>query len=531
MNSDGRLNRLVTGLDVLSSPMAADGATADLLTSVPGHRRSVAFRRLDGQTFDVEIHDSFVPGPDGSCQRSIRWEAEHDEQWVARGSGAEIFRDGRKVMELSWDSSAPVRITCHDCRPTDSLPGSADSSGCGDSAQIEPASGAGLSDRSTACQGLDVAAVTSGPWEITTRITTTDFLYRDWGLAPCAPGWYQHRAEVPVNYHLEEVEGADSLILVFSALGPRGSFTYNYKRSLDPIPAHKMYILDDFGDQGSYFHSHYGELTIQRSVLETIRGEINRLGIDSRRICAVGTSKGGSAALIFGAQLGLGHVVIGAPQIKIGSFLATPHPNILKFMTGGNSSEDIAWADRIVPDHAKQLSSETSVTLLIGTRDHHYRDHLPTLMDAFESVGYGRYDVLPLEGVDHAGIGARFRQEAPGHICHALELVPTREFQLRGWSFLVRSVGDRTVLELTSPRDGSAAAVYVHRNGTAVEKYGYDHKDRKLEFPAMPGQECRLRLFVKKGPDREVISTPDITGLGTTGGHSKDILDGVRRSC
>ncbi|WP_303349242.1 hypothetical protein [Kocuria sp.] len=438
----------------------------------------------------LNLVDRFTASHDAAQKSAVTWACAPGEEWVLRGSGIEVFRAGQKTLEITWLASTPLAVQWHE--------------------PVVAEFGADVG--APYAHGYVEITLLEGSGEIRTSIRTSDFFYRDWGLTPGAAGWQQHRGEVPVNYFLDEFPGATHAVLVFSALGPRGSFTYNYKRSLDALPAHKIYVLDDFGDQGAYFHSHSRNLAIHRSVLAALQQALNSLNVPLERTHAVGSSKGGTAALMFGAELGVANIIVGAPQVKIGSFLKTPHPNILRFMAGDHTEQSVKWADEILTEYIQQLTDNTSVTVVIGDRDHHYRDHLPVLLDFFDAAGRSRPAVKVLPGIDHASIGKPYAELLPRLLEEVMGLTETVSYFLQGWDFEVLMQFDRVEVTLSSPSDGSQAAIYLMESNVATQKIPYSSESRRLEFFLAVGEKSRLRFYVKKGDQREALSTSVLSG-------------------
>lgn len=483
------------------------------------HLRQVAAIEHEGTATGVAVTDRFVAEGEKAQAPTVTWSCAEGEQWLLRGSGIEVFRDGTKTLELTWHSTAPLSVTWHDPvgPPPGGLPNPAFAHGCVEITVLDSAATAESANPAETTDTADAAVMTDDRTpdvaEIRTEIRSRDFLYQDWGLTPEATGWRRFLGEVPVNYYVDPVPGAEHAVVVFSALGPKGSFTYNYKRSLDALPAHKIYVLDDFGDQGAYFHSHHRYLGIHRSVLAALQAALLDLGTPPEHTHAVGSSKGGTAALMFAAELGAATVIAGAPQIKIGSFLSSPHPNILKFMTGGTSQEDIAWADGILRPYIARLGDSTQVTVVIGDKDHHFRDHLPVLQDMVHGTGAPAPRVVTLPGIDHAGIGTPFRQLMPQLLRNAIGVSDVSTYELEGWQFITSVTGGQVELQMVSPANPrTPAAVYLVQDGNAAHKVPYSPDSRTLTFALAAGRQSRFRFFVKEGDSRQTLSTPPLTG-------------------
>lgn len=457
------------------------------------HHRRVAIRPEQSghrSGTHVSVHDIVSSQDDNIHDYVLRWHIGPHVRPLLRGSALELFKGHKKVLEVTWKAEQPIttRLIC----PRDTE---------GPKAYRFPRFGE--SEHATV---LELSG--SGPrYDLTTEIRTSDFLLTDWGVGQKDSPWFHYQSEMPVNYRLEKATDASKLIVVFSAMAPVGSFTYNYKNALSDIDAHKLYVLDDFGDQGAYFYSDHRSLSIYRSVLGAVAHIKDELGIEWRDVAFVGSSKGGTAALVFGSSVPVGRIVVGAPQIKIGSFLRKPHPNILKYMTGETSEEGVEWADRIVTNHLRRLKPQTKIDLLIGTRDHHYRDHLPTLRKELDRLRHPSFTVQELEGLTHADIGRPFKsfvdeklgswagRQSPHPV--GTHTGPTVEAEVRG---------NVITATLTGLAQGSDIAYYLYKARDAVQKTGYVKNRFIMTFETLPPGKYRVRCFIRLSNERQPVT-------------------------
>lgn len=461
------------------------------------HHRRVTVRpeqSHDAPGTRISVHDVVLSLDEGVHNYALRWHVGPEVKPLLRGNALELFKGHTKVLEITW--RAPQPITARLIRSQDAekpKPFRFPRFGVAEEATVLELSG-------------------SGPrFDVATDIRTSDFLLKDWGVGQKDSPWFNYQAEMPVNYRIEKSTNASKLVVVFSAMAPTGSFTYNYKSALAGVNAHKLYVLDDFGDQGAYFYSDHRALSIYRSVLEAVTHVKEELGIEWQDVAFVGSSKGGTAALVFGSSVPVGRIVVGAPQVKIGSFLRKPHPNILEYMTGGTTEECVDWADRIVTNHLRRVWSETKIDLLIGTRDHHYRDHLPTLRKELERMNHPRFSVQEIEGLTHADIGRPFRS----FIGEQLEPWAGRQsFHSRetstGPAVEAEVRGNAITATLTKVAQGSDIAFYLYEARDPVQKIGYVKNRFTMTFEDLPAGKYRVRCFVRSDThsDPVTVSTP-----------------------
>jgi hypothetical protein len=113
---------------------------------------------------------------------------------------------------------------------------------------------------------------------------------------------------------------SDFLCVVFSGFaGHDVKGRYNYVKTLKKINCNKLFILDDHGynSVGSYYLGNsmrlYNESAIEELISSISKGE--------KKLIFAGSSKGGSASLIYGLKMNAGNIIIGSPQYRIGNYL------------------------------------------------------------------------------------------------------------------------------------------------------------------------------------------------------------------
>lgn len=455
------------------------------------HIRDISTAQLeDAQAPRTAVHvDDQVTTDDGhEHDYVLRWHLGAGTRPVLRGNGLELFVGSRKVLEMTWSGPRPSTTRIRRA-----------GEGPGVHGHRFPTFG-----KSEPGAVLEIAARGTS-FRLTTLICTGDFTLRDWGVGAPGSAWRQFQAEMPVNYLLETHPGARKLVVVFSAMAPVGSFTYNYRDAVSVLDAHTLFVMDDCGDQGAYFFSDHRDESIRRSVLSAVTDVKDRLGVDWSDVAFVGSSKGGTAALIFGGTVPVGRIVVGAPQTRVGSFLKKPHPNVLEYMTGGTDEADIAWADEIVPRQLRGLAPSTSVEVIIGTRDHHYRDHLPLLRRELSAMGHSNLLVREVPGLTHAEIGPPFRQfirerlgpwageRNPG--AQTAPAAPVVDAMARGACVSASVTG--TDLPVS-------AAYYLYRGKEAIRKTAYTKYAYDIQFDDVPPGLYRVRCFLRT----QVTDTP-----------------------
>lgn len=356
------------------------------------HGRDVKIRELSGIP-EIDMVDSIQSG--GTHAYELLWNLGPEVEAVVHGQGFELFHEGRKVMDLHFEADVATTVSMHRGETKPKYLG-----------WRFPRFGTAVATTAVRIRFKGNRAT------IKTRIRVENFTYLDRGLSDKTSGWRRANFDTGLNYlavPAQSPAGAKKLAVVFTAIHQPGDFTYNYKNSLDPTGINALYILDDFGDQGAYYLANQGDRSIFNSVQALIRSELNRLGLEAKDLITAGSSKGGSAAIIHGTAAGAGRIIVGAPQVRIGTFLQGPHPNILRFITGSASSEAVEALDKVVFDAVEAMGEDTKLSVLVGEQDHHYRHHVLPLRDHAEARGIG-IDVTVLPGLPHSEIGGEYRR-------------------------------------------------------------------------------------------------------------------------
>lgn len=194
-----------------------------------------------------------------------------------------------------------------------------------------------------------------------------------------------------IKYILEKNKKAKELLVVFSGFSPNKP-RYNYIRTLRQVRnVNKLFILDDFGyhARGSYYLMENGEDYVHRMCLDLIQRTAKELS--ARKIYCAGSSKGGTAALLYGCELGAEAVVIGAPQYYIGDYLNTvEHKELLDGMLGeaDYSELDISGLNQMVAQALEHCKVKPVIYLHYSKREHTYEEHIRFLLEQLYRLGF-----------------------------------------------------------------------------------------------------------------------------------------------
>lgn len=438
------------------------------------HERTVDVHDL-GEVPTIDVTD-VIRAP-GTHRYELLWHVGADVEVVLHGQGYELRHRGQKVMDAIWEASTPTRVSVRRGR-----------------AGVRPQGWRFPTMGRAEPSDVVVVSFEGADIEVTTRFRLDDFTYRDRQVSR-RTGWRRWTgSEVGIN-HLPVTGRRDRLVVAFTSMHQVGDFTYNYKPVLDAAGVEARYILDDWGDQGAYYLQDHGDRAIFRSVQAFIRQELRDLGLTPDDLVVVGSSKGATAALIHGMSLGAGEIFIGAPQTRIGSFVSRPQPNVLRFMTGREDEAAVTELDEVVDSVATGTAERwagSTVTILVGDRDHHYRNHVLPFAEHVAGL-LGSVDVVTLPGLTHADIGPAYRDALTARLEHLLS-----DEHTAGALTVQASSGPGRVTAYAIGGSGTQFAARLFRGAEHVRSLPYT-AERAMIFEGVEPARYRVRVFARDG--------------------------------
>ncbi len=204
----------------------------------------------------------------------------------------------------------------------------------------------------------------------------------------------KERTYVKDEYHLKYVLNrnakSDKLIVVFSAFHPERPF-YNYIRTLNKVKnANILFVLDNFGynQKGSYYVMENGSTKLQ----EVVEGFIKEMQekLDCKELICVGSSKGGTAAVIYGCRLGASAVICAAPQYYIGDYLNTKNlSSCLEGILGTITEDGIQKLNAVVKNSICGCEDrKPNVYIHYSKNEHTYVNHIKPLLEELKKNGF-----------------------------------------------------------------------------------------------------------------------------------------------
>ena len=194
-----------------------------------------------------------------------------------------------------------------------------------------------------------------------------------------------------INYlFLEGAKNSPYLIVIFQAIPPaKNNFekVYGYKKTLNKINFHRLYIQDTYGLLGCYYMCENMDFSIEESTAMLIDDIMKQYGIQRKNVITCGSSKGGTGALYFAAKYGLGHAICGAPQTRVGSFICSVNDETARFMMGDTlPEENVEYLNRIVLRHIDK-DCKSDIRIMSSVHDKQFNKHMVPLIARAKECG------------------------------------------------------------------------------------------------------------------------------------------------
>lgn len=200
------------------------------------------------------------------------------------------------------------------------------------------------------------------------------------------------RSEGYTVHYVHQKEKSDVLLVVFSAYAAGLKPTYNYVRTLwGKGYGQLLFIRDDFVNLpsgGAYYLGKQGDYNGKKAVLGLIEKIRRESGV--KTVIGIGSSKGGTAALMFGAMAGFDALILGGCQYYIGKYMQEHKMDSLRLLTGMENPDEreIVRLDAIVPQAVRQAEKKPEIYLHYSDREHTYPEHLKDMIRDLKEAGY-----------------------------------------------------------------------------------------------------------------------------------------------
>lgn len=199
------------------------------------------------------------------------------------------------------------------------------------------------------------------------------------------PGERVFDGRAQIKYVLEgPTDDAHALVVSFSAAhAPDEPPRYNGQRILRDFDCPRLYLLDDQGPREPlprpcWYLGTDRVFDVADSVLEVLERIAGELHLPRRRVVTCGASKGGWAALYFGARFGAGHAIAGEPGTMLGQHLCQDeNASIAAHIAGDASEESCEFLDGILFEAFRGAGDPPQVHLFSGRTAYYDRHVLP----------------------------------------------------------------------------------------------------------------------------------------------------------
>ena len=316
----------------------------------------------------------------------------------------------------------------------------------------------------------------------------------------------QFKTHQNIRYHFIEATNSqynNQLLIVFSALAKEYTFNYNYLESLKDIPVNKLYILDDFGKEGSYYIGKNKDFSIETSVVSLILNITSKLNIPVTNITTVGSSKGGYSALYYAIKYSFGNVLTMAPSLFLGDFLYNHNPNIMEYIYGEVNKAGIHYLnDLIFRTIQEKRDNLPKITIMVGTSDSRKDAHIMPFVEYLNSKKI-TYTFDLVKGVDHS----QLKFFAPEYIkrylssLYGLEPVPRMFFT----NIRLNQINQNSlVVETSAVGEDISYAYYWYHNDQLIRKDLYS-KESTSSMDIQSNGRYRVRVFLRN--DKKQILT------------------------
>ncbi|MCG1009953.1 hypothetical protein J4760_07970 [Salinicoccus sp. ID82-1] len=285
-----------------------------------------------------------------------------------------------------------------------------------------------------------------------------------------------------IDYLQYRQENSDHLIVVLS--GFNGKETqgspgrYNYMRTLNDIHINKLFIKDSVDNVPVYYMGTEGSTSYLDDVCRLIEEKLVEMNIDRKRLIFAGSSKGGTGALLIGLAVGAGHIISGANQLDVGTYISTLNDKLKKMLftriVGHDGPDAPAILDRKFREKLLIDDTQTQFHFHGGNRDLHYSEHMVPLLRHFDKQGI-LYELDLRAYAGHDNVMNYF----PEYFIRKVEEITANAFLERPG---VKKKNDGTEIDvkIKNKTDNMDWAIYVYKKDRKIEKIMYNTEQKHM---------------------------------------------------
>ena len=227
--------------------------------------------------------------------------------------------------------------------------------------------------------------------------------------------------DITLKYMYKKMKDADTLVVVFSACTREGiGARYNYVRTLDGLRCNRLYILDDFGEdgRGSYYLGHMPEFKEQEATIRLVQSFIENL--KPKKVIFCGSCKGGYGALNIGSRFKDSIMVIGEPTYRIATEFQLAE-GLMRYWMNEVTDSNIQYIDYHLTRQLEnnKFKDGQKIFMLYSTCDEYIERHTKPLLDDLKKFGY----CLNEETADfklHGDLGLYFSDYLKDKVSHLI---------------------------------------------------------------------------------------------------------------
>ncbi|MBG9721214.1 accessory Sec system protein Asp2 [Bacillus mycoides] len=254
--------------------------------------------------------------------------------------------------------------------------------------------------------------------------------YREQGIVTSDDQTFYY--EDKVTYLLKEVKNSEKLIIVFSCFDPTYNMTkYDFLGVLRDTEENVLFILDDYGLNGSFYFSENRQDKLQQTIIKLIETICENKNISKKNIITLGGSKGATGALYYGLRMNVGHIVAGAPPLYLGIYTRYNYIHQLSMcyrVSGGISTDDEKYLDGIL-EGVLHKGIESKISFLSITNDIYYEGYFERFCRELSKNGIAYTNILK-EGRGHGDLPKHLGSWAKSVVQNILQ--PTKNIAIIG---------------------------------------------------------------------------------------------------
>ncbi|KIH71456.1 accessory Sec system protein Asp2 [Salinicoccus roseus] len=313
-----------------------------------------------------------------------------------------------------------------------------------------------------------------------------------------------------IDYLEFKEKNSKHMIVVFS--GFNGKETqgapgrYNYMRTLEDIKVNKLFIKDSVDNIPVYYMGENGSTGYLDDVCSLIEEKLIEMEIDKDNLILAGSSKGGTGALLIGLQMDVGHIIAGAHQLNVGTYLNSLNKKLKSMLFTKIVGHDGGDAPEILDRKFREkfLISNTKSNLYFhgGNRDSHYVRHMVPLLRHFDANDI-LYELDLRSYVGHDNVMKYF----PEFFVRKVKEIITRT-NLDAPN--IKSHGDETevTVKVLNPKEKDDVdwAIYVYRKDKKIKKIMYNSEPVHripIRYEDIRSVKVFLRINEKKVQTKE----------------------------